>query len=226
MISGYINDKCTKITVDCGAQKTIISKRFVNSLKNKPKLGKSVKLVGFTKEFTLRGNWSTVRINAGKFTTRMKCIVADIDANVLLGKDFFENYLCCLDAKNRVFKINEFSVPLEEGNTKNSPVPQIRTATLNDDVKLPPHQAILVSVAIHADLDNDKDLCIETLPNSLNIMTPACVVSSYPYARIYLENYNPSTVVLKAGTPVAIISEAEIITNSENTKNLNHVTVQ
>ena len=44
-------------------------------------------------------------------------------------------------------------------------------------------------------------------------MVPASLVSNYPYAYIYLENYNPSTVVLKAGTPVASISEVELVTN-------------
>ena len=97
VVNGYVQGQKAKIVLDSGAQKTILSKNFYNSLKQPPKLKKQVKLVGFHSDFSLRGNYTTVKLAIGKFVEKMPVIVAESDSDLLLGKDFFDKNLCCLD---------------------------------------------------------------------------------------------------------------------------------
>ena len=217
-IEGYVQGKKIDMTLDCGAQKSVLSRKFYNSLSKPPKLGKSIKLVGFTDDFSLKGQWTSIKMSSGKFkSSKMKVIVADIDADFLLGKDFFDDHKIVLDIKDQKFQIDEFTVPLKENDSNLSDKnDSIKLATLKTDVKLPPQQAVLVNVAIDSNLDSDSNLCLESIPNSMNIILPACVVTNYPYAWIHLHNYTSNTVILKAGTPVGQVTEAEVLENNTN----------
>lgn len=235
MVAGLVQGEKIDMTLDCGANKTILSKRFFETLgRKKTRLGKSVRLVGFSRSHTMKGNWITIKLHLGKMITKMDVILADIESDMLIGKDFFDKYVTCLDIRTRTFSSVEFSVPLKEvcfplssvsDSNEDTEYP-IRYASLHKDVKLPPHQATLVTVSVDCDPEDDTDLCMETVPNSLNVVLPACVISNFPYAQVYLANYTSSSIVLTAGTPVGLLTEVDIITNLDNTENLNSVTIQ
>ena len=196
-VEAQVCDKNLKMLVDSGADTTILSSKFVNTLDNGklPNIHPSpIKLVSATGE-PIPLNWEcNISLKLGKLDISHKVLIADIEYDGIMGLDFMTQNSCDILVQNMCLRIKGEILPCFrlQSAVSNS----CGRVALLGDVNVPPNSEAIVSGRIIDPLSLtgiDSGWIVEPSPDfttKYGLFVARSLVN--PVFNIPLRVYNPS----------------------------------
>lgn len=199
---------------DQGAEATIISNAFYESLQNKPKCDINIGLAGFEKDATVRkGKFcENATFEFGNYTYGFPPCVGPSEVPVLIGADFLFTFgidlkitECCLD-------INGDKIPLEytgDSNSKDFDDIRVSRVQLISNITVKPRTGR--TIYVEPRVDNPGLMLFEPrLFNDIGIETS--VVLPNGKIPVTFLNFNDEKVQLKKGLSIGLITDCNELT--------------
>ena len=201
-----INNHYVEAVVDSGAQVSVLSRKFYDSLSCRPKPVESIRLKGASASGVMVGcrvDGVEVDLGDGHGNYSMTMYVANITDNCILGLDYLKAHKAVIDLSQGVLVVNDTIV---KGKYKYAEATPVRThkVRLVNDCHLFPNSVSRATVRIQT--DDIHTVVVQARTNEPYLVSNTLLMPGD--ASLYIMNDSDSHIQLKDDMVVAVGQEA------------------